>query len=155
VIENLTDAVGLGLPDEFARFKANIVLTATGFEEKEDIIEKILASYPDELSEGERHRVALAQVLIKEPHLVILDEPSGTMDPITKHEVARSIKNARNELGQTFIIISHDLDFILSTCEDVILMRDGKIVTEGKPADVLKTFTDQERQGMSQQNSKV
>jgi methyl coenzyme M reductase system subunit A2 len=155
VIENLTDAVGLGLPDEFARFKANIVLTATGFEEKEDIIEKILASYPDELSEGERHRVALAQVLIKEPHLVILDEPSGTMDPITKHEVARSIKNARNELGQTFIIISHDLDFILSTCEDVILMWDGKIVTEGKPADVLKTFTDQERQGMSQQNSKV
>jgi methyl coenzyme M reductase system subunit A2 len=155
VIENLTDAVGLGLPDEFARFKANIVLTATGFEEKEDMIEKILASYPDELSEGERHRVALAQVLIKEPHLVILDEPSGTMDPITKHEVARSIKNARNELGQTFIIVSHDLDFVLNTCEDVILMRDGKIVTEGKPADVLKTFTDQERHGMSQQNSRA
>jgi methyl coenzyme M reductase system subunit A2 len=155
VIENLTDAVGLGLPDEFARFKANVVLTATGFEEKEDNIDKVLASYPDELSEGERHRAALAQVLIKEPHLVILDEPSGTMDPITKHEVARSIKNARNELGQTFIIVSHDLDFVLSTCEDVILMRDGKIVTEGKPVDVLKTFTDQERQEMSQLNSKA
>jgi methyl coenzyme M reductase system subunit A2 len=148
IIENLTDAIGLGLPDEFARFKAEVVLTATGYEEAG--IEKILKSYPDELSEGERHRAALAQVLIREPHLIILDEPSGTMDPITKADVARSIKNARNELGQTFIIVSHDLEFVLSTCEEVILMREGKIVSQGKPNDVLKTFTAEEAKELAQ-----
>jgi methyl coenzyme M reductase system subunit A2 len=153
IMENLTDAVGLGLPDEFARFKANIVLTATGFEEGG--LDKLLASLPDELSEGERHRVALAQVLIKEPHVILLDEPSGTMDPITKQEVAKSIKNARNELGQTFIIVSHDLEFVVDTCEEVILMRDGKIVGRGTPPEVLKIFTDEEEQEMSRAGSKV
>jgi methyl coenzyme M reductase system subunit A2 len=148
IIENLTDAIGLNLPDEFAKFKAEVVLTATGFEESS--IDKILKSYPDELSEGERHRAALAQVLIREPHLIILDEPSGTMDPITKADVARSIKNARNELGQTFIIVSHDLEFVLSTCEEVILMRDGRIVSQGKPSDVLRTFTTEEKKEMAQ-----
>jgi methyl coenzyme M reductase system subunit A2 len=147
VIQNLTDAIGLNLPDEFARFKAEIVLTATGYEGK--AIEKILESYPDELSEGERHRAALAQVLIREPHLIILDEPSGTMDPITKADVARSIKNARNDLGQTFVIISHDLDFVLSTCEEVILMREGKVISKGNPTEVLKAFSAEEKKEMA------
>ncbi|HIH71581.1 MAG TPA: ATP-binding cassette domain-containing protein, partial [Methanothermobacter thermautotrophicus] len=49
--------------------------------------ESILNKYPDELSGGERHRVALAQVLIKEPRIIILDEPTGTMDPITRVQV--------------------------------------------------------------------
>ncbi len=148
IIENLTDAIGLNLPDEFARFKAEIVLSATGFEE--GAIDKILKSYPEELSEGERHRAALAQVLIREPHLIILDEPSGTMDPITKADVARSIKNARNDLGQTFVIISHDLDFVLSTCEEVILMRDGRVISKGNPSEVLRAFSEEEKKEMAQ-----
>lgn len=152
VMENLTDAVGLGLPDEFAKFKANVVLTATGFEEGE--IEKLLKSLPDELSEGERHRVALAQVLIREPHIILLDEPSGTMDPFTKRDVAMSIKNARNELGQTFIIISHDLEFVQDTCEETILMREGRIVGRGSPPEVLKAFTSEEEKEMTQQASR-
>jgi len=147
VIENLTDAIGLGLPDEFARFKANVVLTAVGFEEGD--IDKLLSSLPDELSEGERHRVALAQVLIKEPHIILLDEPSGTMDPYTKKEVSKSIRNARNELGQTFIVVSHDLDFVLDTCGEVILMRDGKIVGRGTPLEMLKIFTTDEEKEMA------
>jgi len=133
VLENLTDAIGLELPDEFAKFKAHNVLAAAGFEERG--IEETLKKYPDELSEGERHRVALAQVLIREPIIVILDEPSGTMDPITQQDVSRSIKTARNELGQTFIIVSHDLGFVLNTCEEAILMREGKIAKMGSPAE--------------------
>ncbi len=147
VLENLTDAIGLELPDEFAKFKAHSVLIAAGFEEGciDDTVEK----YPDELSEGERHRVALAQVLIREPIVVILDEPSGTMDPITQQDVTRSIKSARNELGQTFIIVSHDLGFVLNTCEEVILMRDGKIAKIGKPAEVIEFFTPEERKELA------
>jgi len=148
VLENLTDAIGLELPDEFAKFKAHNVLAAAGFEEGG--IEETLKKYPDELSEGERHRVALSQVLIREPIIVILDEPSGTMDPITQQDVSRSIKTARNELGQTFIIVSHDLGFVLNTCEEAILMREGKIAKMGSPAEVIKFFTPEEREELAQ-----
>ncbi|MDI9643951.1 MAG: methyl coenzyme M reductase system, component A2 [Candidatus Verstraetearchaeota archaeon] len=150
VQENLTEAIGLELPDEFARFKAHSVLTAAGFDEAS--IERTLTKYPDELSEGERHRVALAQVLIKEPIIVLLDEPSGTMDPLTQQDVSKSIKNARNELGQTFLIVSHDLGFVTNTCEEGILMRAGKVVSRGKPSDLAKELTPEEKEELA--NSK-
>jgi len=126
ILENLTDAIGLELPGELARIKAIYVLKGAGFDEK--FVEKKLDLYADELSEGERHKVGLAQVLIKEPRIVILDEPSGTMDPSTKIEVMKSIKQAQNTLGETFIIVSHDIDFVGLTCDRAALMQDGKIV---------------------------
>jgi len=100
---------------------------------------------PDELSEGERHRVALAQVLIKEPRIVILDEPTGTMDAITKIEVTKSILNAREEVGQTFVIVSHDMDFVRNVCHRAMLMRNGKAVFTGTPDEVLAKITEEEQ----------
>ena len=91
----------------------------------------------DEMSEGERHKVALAQVLIKEPRIVIMDEPTGTTEPITKLSVTNSILKDREEIGETFIIVSHDMDFVNEICDHVALMRDGKIVDTGKPEHVL------------------
>ncbi len=99
----------------------------------------------DETSEGERHRIALAQVLIKEPRIVIMDEPTGTMDPITKISVTNSILKAREEIGETFVIVSHDMDFVNEICDRVALMRDGKIVDIGKPKNVLSQLTEEER----------
>ena len=61
---------------------------------------------------GECQRIAFAQVLIKEPRIVILDEPTGTMDPITKVTVAKAVLSARKELGETFIVVSHDMVYI-------------------------------------------
>ena len=81
------------------------VLEAVGFSQEK--VQEILNKYPDELSAGERHRVAIAQVLIKEPNIIVLDEPTGTMDPITRVVVSDSILKAREELHQTFIIVSH------------------------------------------------
>ncbi|MDR1722014.1 MAG: methyl coenzyme M reductase system, component A2, partial [Methanobrevibacter sp.] len=110
VLGNLTDAISLDLPAEFAKMKAIHVLNAVGFDE--EVANQILDKYPDKLSVGEKHRVAIAQVLIKEPRIVILDEPTGTMDPITRVQVTDSILKAREELEQTFLIISHDMDFV-------------------------------------------
>jgi len=103
-----------------------------------------LTKMPDELSEGERHRVAMAQVLIKEPRIVILDEPTGTMDAITKIEVTRSILNARQELGETFVIVSHDMDFVQNICDRALLMRDGQAIFTGIPSEVLAKITEEE-----------
>ncbi|WP_456482220.1 methyl coenzyme M reductase system, component A2 [Methanopyrus sp.] len=149
VLENLTKAIGIELPDELARMKAVHVLKVVGFDEERAA--NILDKYPDQLSEGERHRVALAQVLIREPRILILDEPTGTMDPITMRKVAKSILNARKEMNQTFVIVSHDMDFVLMVCDRASLMRDGKFVKTGDPEEIVRELTPEEREEMIRQ----
>ena len=144
VIDNLTEAIGLDLPFELAERKALHTLMTAGFTEKK--AKEILTKMPDELSEGERHRVAMAQVLIKEPRILIFDEPTGTMDPVTKIEVAKSILNARKELGETFVIVSHDMDFVSMVCDRAALMRMGRIVDIGETDVVLSKLSQKERE---------
>ena len=148
VIDNLTDSIGLDFPKELAIRKAVVTLRMAGFTEEKS--KEILDRFPGELSDGERHRVALAQVLIKEPRLVILDEPTGTMDPITKQDIKHSILNARDEMDETFIVVSHDMEFVRDICDRLALMRGGKIVEIGKTAEVLSHLTEDERKVMSQ-----
>lgn len=143
VIDNLTESISLDLPFELGVRKAIITLKAAGFEENK--AKAILPKMTEEMSEGERHRVALAQVLIKEPRIVIMDEPTGTMDPITKISVTNSILKAREEIGETFVIVSHDMDFVNEICDRVALMRDGKIAGIGKPKTVLAQLTEEEK----------
>ena len=147
VLDNLTDAIGLEFPKELAMRKAIVTLRMAGFTEEKS--REILDRMPGQLSEGERHRVALAQVLIREPRFVILDEPTGTMDPITKVDVKHSIMHAREETEETFIVVSHDMDFVRDICDRLALMRGGKIVMIGKTEDVLRSLTEDEREVMS------
>ena len=143
VIDNLTDSIGLDFPKELAIRKAVITLRMAGFTEEKS--REILDRLPGELSDGERHRVALAQVLIREPRLVILDEPTGTMDPITKQDVKHSILNARDEMDETFIVVSHDMDFVRDICDRLALMRGGKIIDIGPTAAILAQVTEEEK----------
>jgi methyl coenzyme M reductase system, component A2 len=143
VIDNLTDSIGLDFPKELAVRKAIVTLRMAGFTEEK--AREILHRFPGELSDGERHRVALAQVLIKEPRLVVLDEPTGTMDPITKQDVKHSILNARDEMDETFIVVSHDMDFVRDICDRLALMRGGKIIDIGPTAQVLAQVTEEEK----------
>jgi methyl coenzyme M reductase system subunit A2 len=143
VIDNLTDAIGLEFPKELSIRKAVVTLRMAGFAEEK--AKEILNRFPAELSDGERHRVALAQVLIREPRLVVLDEPTGTMDPITKQDVKHSILHARDEMDETFIVVSHDMDFVRDICDRVALMRGGKIVDIGPTAAILAQVTEEEK----------
>ncbi len=147
VVDNLTDAIGLDFPAELAERKAIHTLQIAGFNEAK--CREVLAKYPHELSEGERHRVALAQVLIREPRVVVLDEPTGTMDPFTKRDVANSILSSREEINETFMIVSHDMEFVRMVCDRVMLMRAGKIVDIGTVDSVLAKVTEQEREIMA------
>jgi len=128
--------------------KAVITLKMAGFAEEKS--KEILDRLPSHLSEGERHRVALAQVLIREPKIVILDEPTGTMDPITKIDVKHSIMHSRDEIDETFVVVSHDMEFVHDICDRLALMRGGKIVEIGKTADVLAHLTEDERKVMGE-----
>ena len=144
ILRNLTACIGITMPAELAKMKAIQVLMSVGFPKKD--IEKVLQSYPDALSVGECQRIAFAQVLIKEPRIVILDEPTGTMDPITKVTVAKAVLAARKELGETFIVVSHDMDFILNCCDRAALMKDGKIQQLGKPEEIVSGFEEIEKE---------
>lgn len=146
IIGNLTDAISLDLPAEFAKIKAIHVLTAVGF--SQEVATGLLEKYPDELSVGEKHRVALAQVLIKEPKIIILDEPTGTMDPVTRVIVTDSILKAREELEQTFVIISHDMEFVLDVCDRAAMMRGGEVLQTGTPEEIVEILTADEKEGM-------
>ncbi len=143
VLDNLTDSIGLEFPKELAMRKAAITLRMAGFSEEK--AKAILDRFPSELSDGERHRVALAQVLIREPRLVVLDEPTGTMDPITKQDVKQSILHARDEMDETFIVVSHDMDFVRDICDRLALMRGGKIIDIGTTKEILKQVTDDDK----------
>ncbi|ADI74649.1 methyl coenzyme M reductase system, component A2 [Methanohalobium evestigatum Z-7303] len=144
VIDNLTESIGIDLPYELAVKKAISTLTTTGF--TEDEAKSLLHNMAEELSEGERHRVALAQVLMKEPNIVIMDEPTGTMDPVTKKDVTKSILKTRDKMGDTFIIVSHDMDFLVDVCDRVALMQESRIMDIGEPENVLAPLLEAEKQ---------
>jgi methyl coenzyme M reductase system subunit A2 len=142
ILENLTGAIEYAIPEELKTNKAYEALKAVNFTNAE--IENILYKFPDEVSEGERHRVAIARILIKEPRICFLDEGTGTADPLTRMEIVRSIFSSRDQLNQTYIIISHDIDFVLAACDRAALMKDGKILKVGKPAEVIDYFKEME-----------
>lgn len=125
ILENLTSCIGVRVPEELAKMKVKFILEGIGFNDEE--AEEILTKDHTQLSAGERQRIVLAQVLMKEPAIAILDEPTGTMDPITKKFVADSIRAARANLGITFLIVSHDVDFVEMVCDRVAHMQNGKI----------------------------
>jgi len=131
VLENLVGGVRKDISEEEKLEIAYDVMRSVNF--TDDDIDKILYMYPGELSEGERHRVSIAMSLAKQPKIVLLDEPTGTADPITRMEIAKGIKNARDQLGQTYMIISHDIDFIKIVTDRAMYMREGKIVDVGDP----------------------
>ncbi len=145
VLQNLTVCLGMKLPQELAKMKAIQVMRGVGFTAKE--VERILYAYPESLSVGEKQRIALARTMIIEPRFVVLDEPTGTMDPITRQAVAKSVLHARKELNETFLVVSHDMDFVMACCDRVALMKGGKVVSMGSPQEVLADMTQEDLEG--------
>jgi methyl coenzyme M reductase system subunit A2 len=146
VLQNMTGTIRESIPEELKTKKAYDALKAVNFTDAE--IDNILYKFPDQISEGERHRVAIARILIQEPIIVFFDEATGTADPLTRMEIVRSIKKSREMLNQTYVIISHDIDFINTACDRAALMRDGHIITIGEPKEVVETLRTYQEQVM-------
>ena len=91
---------------------------------------------PHRLSGGEKKRVALASVLIVEPEVLLLDEPTAALDPESQGEVIRFLIASRNS-GRTIVTATHDLDIIEDIADYAYVLSAGKIVGQGKPAEIL------------------
>jgi osmoprotectant transport system ATP-binding protein len=92
---------------------------------------------PHELSGGQRQRVALARALAARPPILLLDEPFGALDPLTRDEVAQDVKRIHGELGLTTVMVTHDMTEALLLADRITVMRDGRLVQVGTPRELV------------------
>ena len=96
----------------------------------------LINNYPHTLSGGEQQRVALARMLAPQPQVVLMDEPFSGLDARTRDEVRRRTLARLREAGAAVVIVTHDPEEAVRLGDRVALMRDGRIVQEGTPADI-------------------
>jgi ABC-type polar amino acid transport system ATPase subunit len=94
-------------------------------------------AYPRELSGGEAQRVAIARALAVDPPLLLLDEPTASLDPARCSELGRTLQQLASE-GRTLVMTSHDDEFVEQFATRVIVLAEGVVVEAGAPADVLR-----------------
>jgi osmoprotectant transport system ATP-binding protein len=95
-----------------------------------------LERYPAELSGGQRQRVALMRGLMLNPGALLLDEPLGALDPIVRHELQDELKQIFDQLGKTVIVVTHDIAEAAWFADRIVLMRQGKVVQDGRLEDL-------------------
>jgi phospholipid/cholesterol/gamma-HCH transport system ATP-binding protein len=101
-----------------------------------DLGEEVLERFPAELSGGMRKRVALARALVSDPKIVLYDEPTTGLDPITTDYVDEMILAAKRKLGITSMVISHDVASAFKVADRMAVLYDGHLAAEGTPAEV-------------------
>ena len=101
-----------------------------------------LARYPQQLSGGQRQRVGLMRALMLDPPVLLLDEPLGALDPVTRNELQRELKSIFERLGKTVIMVTHDMAEAAYFADEVVMMREGRILQRGTIEDLLERPAD-------------
>jgi osmoprotectant transport system ATP-binding protein len=120
-------------PDRI-RDRARALLTMVGLD-----ADRFARRYPRELSGGQRQRIGVARALAADPPVILLDEPFGALDPITRREIQQEFKSLQRELGKTMVFVTHDIAeaFVLAT--RIALLKDGEMILLGPPEDLLSS----------------
>jgi ABC-2 type transport system ATP-binding protein len=100
----------------------------------------LLTRLAGELSAGQKTRVALAKSLINKPDLLLLDEPTASLDPDTGDFVRTALETYRRETGAAILLASHNMAEVERLCDDVLMMKQGKIVDRGTPDDLIARY---------------
>lgn len=97
---------------------------------------------PAALSGGQRQRVGVARALAAEPAIVLMDEPFGALDPLTRDALGSDYRALHERLGLTTVMVTHDMAEAVLLADRVVVLKDGRVLADGRPAELLATATD-------------
>jgi osmoprotectant transport system ATP-binding protein len=97
---------------------------------------------PHELSGGQRQRVGVARALAAKPRIVLMDEPFGALDPLTRDALGDDYRELHKKLGLTTVMITHDMTEAILLADRIAVMRTGKLLAQGTPAELAKSGDD-------------
>ena len=120
----------LGNPRSERRARAMEVIEMVGLTGRED-------AYPRELSGGQKQRVGIARSLAANPDIWFLDEPFSALDPLIRRQLQDEFLKIQSTLNKTIVFITHDISEALKLADRIAIMRDGKIVQIGTPAQIV------------------
>jgi energy-coupling factor transporter ATPase len=122
----------LGMPREEMRARVEWALKLTG-------IHDLRERSPHEISGGQQQRVALAAVLAMQPEIIVLDEPTSFLDPLSAERIFEVIHELNKKLGLTVVLVEHRLDLTAKYADHIIIMNEGNVCFDGKPREILNT----------------
>ncbi|HEY9404809.1 MAG TPA: ATP-binding cassette domain-containing protein [Pyrinomonadaceae bacterium] len=122
-----------GWPRERVRARVREMLALVGLDQ-----ETFGARFPRELSGGQRQRVGVARALAADPPLLLMDEPFGALDPLTRASLQKEFAQLRARLGKTVILVTHDVREALRLATRIALMREGRIVLLATPEEFMR-----------------
>lgn len=102
-----------------------------------DLAPDVALRMPDALSGGQRQRVGVARALAPAPEILLMDEPFGALDPVTRDALGREVRTIHDRLGLTTIMVTHDMAEALLLADRVLVMQQGDIVGDASPANLL------------------
>ncbi|UYK99230.1 ABC transporter ATP-binding protein [Pantoea stewartii] len=97
----------------------------------------LLRRYPHQLSGGQQQRVGVARALAADPQVLLMDEPFGALDPVTRSALQQEMLRIHQVSGCTIVLVTHDIDEALTLADNIVLLHDGEIVQQGKPLTLL------------------
>ena len=100
-------------------------------------LSEILYSITGELSSGQKNKVSLAKAIINDPLLLLLDEPTASLDPETGDFIRSFLENYQNEKGNSILLASHNMNEVERLCSSVLMMKKGSIIDFGKPNELI------------------
>ncbi|WP_145560990.1 ABC transporter ATP-binding protein [Yersinia bercovieri] len=99
--------------------------------------EQFLHRYPHQLSGGQQQRVGVARALAADPEVLLMDEPFGALDPVTRSALQVEISRIHQLSGRTIVLVTHDIDEALSLADRIVLMDEGRVIQQGTPLEML------------------
>lgn len=94
--------------------------------------------YPSELSGGQKQRIGVIRALAAEPSTILMDEPFSALDPMSREQLQDELLRLQREINKTIIFVTHDMDEALKIADQIILMKDGHVVQQGAPKDIIE-----------------
>ncbi|ASB62465.1 glycine/betaine ABC transporter ATP-binding protein [Bacillus sp. A053] len=108
-----------------------------------DMGPEYLDRYPHELSGGQQQRIGVLRALAAEPPLILMDEPFGALDPITRDSLQEEFKKLQKTLHKTIVFVTHDMDEAIKLADRIVILKAGEIVQIGTPDDILRNPADE------------